>query len=44
MRTAKKTVTVGEALGRDRVTHIQYKAYPSGSGGTKCSDGCGLTA
>jgi hypothetical protein len=20
------------------------KAYPSGSGGTKCSDGCGLTA
>ena len=23
---------------------FKNKAYPSGSGGTKCSDGCGLTA
>ena len=25
-------------------SRIRFKAYPSGSGGTKCSDGCGLTA
>jgi hypothetical protein len=26
------------------VSGMPRKAYPSGSGGTKCSDGCGLTA
>jgi hypothetical protein len=28
----------------EREKVISEKAYPSGSGGTKCSDGCGLTA
>jgi phenylacetate-coenzyme A ligase PaaK-like adenylate-forming protein len=36
----------GEIVNLPRRGHVLTvgKAYPSGSGGTKCSDGCGLTA